>query len=165
MAKEKEKETPEKQANTKNKLLLFGVPLLIVFIFAAAAGAYFLGVFNGGSSNAAASAGKQPGKDEPLGPLLKMEDLVVNITHKDSTRFLKVGITLEVADEQGSDAIKRRLPQITDAVLLLVGNKSFDEIKDLQGKMQLKADLLARIQELSGSGNVKNLFFTDFVVQ
>ncbi len=165
MAKEKEKETPEKQPTSKNKLLLIGVPLLVLLIFGAAAGAYFLGVFNGAGADAEASAKQSAGDNEPLGPLLEMEDLVVNITHKDSTRFLKVGITLETADKKSSEAIKRRLPQITDAVLLMVGNKSFDEVKDLQGKMQLKADLLARIQELSGNGKVENLFFTDFVVQ
>ncbi len=165
MAKEKEKETPEKQSRSKNKLFLIGVPILVLLIFGTAAGAYFLGAFNGGGGGAEASAGRSSGENKSLGPLLEMEDLVVNITHKDSTRFLKVGITLEAADKESSDAIKRRLPQITDAVLLMVGNKSFDEIKDLQGKMQLKADLLARIQELSGNGKVENLFFTDFVVQ
>lgn len=165
MAKEKEKETPEKQPRSKNKLLLIGVPLLVVLIFGTAAGAYFLGAFNGAGGDAEASAARDSDDNKPLGPLLEMEDLVVNITHKDSTRFLKVGITLEVADKESSEAINRRLPQITDAVLLMVGNKSFDEVKDLQGKMQLKADLLARIQELSGNGKVENLFFTDFVVQ
>jgi flagellar FliL protein len=76
-----------------------------------------------------------------------------------------VGITLEVSDSSGVDSVKKRLPQITDAVLLLLGNKKFDEIKDLQGKLQLKADLLAKIRSLAGQGEVVNLYFTDFVVQ
>ncbi|MFW6055403.1 MAG: flagellar basal body-associated FliL family protein, partial [Thermodesulfobacteriota bacterium] len=75
------------------------------------------------------------------------------------------GITLEVEGKGSKEAVTKRMPQITDAVLLHVGNKRFDEIKDLQGKMQLKADLLARIKELAGNGDVVNLFFTDFVVQ
>jgi flagellar protein FliL len=94
-----------------------------------------------------------------------MEDFVVNIMQKDTTRFLKVGITLETKNQESSERIKNRMPQITDAVLLLVGNKQFDQIKDLQGKLQLKADLLAQINSLVGKDEVTEIFFTDFVVQ
>ncbi len=165
--KGKEKESQEKQGKSKNKIFLIGLPVLVVLIFAGAAGAYFLGAFggSGGSAAKADAAQVETEKKKDLGPLLEMEDLVVNIMHKDSTRFLKVGITLEAADKESKKAIERRMPQITDAVLLLVGNRTFNDIKDLQGKMQLKADLLARIQELSGKGKVADIYFTDFVVQ
>lgn len=166
--KGKAKESQEKQPKSKNKIFLIGLPVLVVLIFAGAAGAYFLGAFGGSGGSAAKADAAQvetEKKKKNLGPLLEMEDLVVNIMHKDSTRFLKVGITLEAADKESKKAIERRMPQITDAVLLLVGNRTFDDIKDLQGKMQLKADLLARIQELSGEGKVSDIYFTDFVVQ
>ena len=170
MAKEKEKEAQDKKekqpekSGSKNKIFLIGVPVLVLLIFGAAAGAYFMGAFSGDSSGMAEAAAKTETEKE-LGPLLEMEDFVVNIMHDDSARFLKVGITLEVEDEESKSAIKRRMPQIADAVLLMVGNKTFDDVKDLQGKMQLKADLLDRIQELSGKGKVRNIYFTDFVVQ
>jgi flagellar protein FliL len=90
---------------------------------------------------------------------------VVNIMQKDTTRFLKIGITLEMKDIESNERIKNRMPQIIDAVLLLVGNKQFDQIKDLQGKLQLKADLLAHINSLIGKDEVTDIFFTDFVVQ
>ena len=170
MAKEKGKEAQEKKdkepakSGGKNKIFLIGVPVLVLLIFGTAAGAYFMGVFSGEKSGTAEAAAKTEEKKN-LGPLLEMEDFVVNIMHDDSARFLKVGITLEVEDEESRTAIKRRMPQIADAVLLMVGNKTFDDVKDLQGKMQLKADLLDRIQELSGRGKVRNIYFTDFVVQ
>jgi flagellar FliL protein len=163
--KPEKQEKTEKTGKSKNKIFLIGVPVLFILIFAGAAGAYFLGVFNSGESSGTAEAAAKTEKEKKLGPLLEMEDFVVNIMHKDTARFLKVGITLEAKDEESREAVKRRMPQITDAVLLMVGNREFDEIKDLQGKMQLKADLLARIQELSGRGSVENLYFTDFVVQ
>ncbi len=165
MAKEKEVQEKPAKSGSKNKIFLIGVPLLIVLIFAGAAGAYFLGVFSAGDSGTAEAAVENQEEDDRLGPLLEMDDFVVNIMHKDTARFLKVGVTLEAEDEESKAAIEGRMPQITDAVLLLVGNRRFDDIKDLQGKMQLKADLLARIKELSGRGEVRNLYFTDFVVQ
>jgi flagellar FliL protein len=57
------------------------------------------------------------------------------------------------------------MPQIRDAILLLVGNKSFSELNDLQGKLQLRAELINRINGVLVSGKVKRIFFTEFVVQ
>jgi len=162
--KEKEKEISEKPSASLKKLLLIGLPVFMLLLASAAIGLYLLGSFNGADQAEARQSASAAEKKE-LGPLVEMEDFVVNITHRDSTRFLKVGITLEVSDSSGVDSVKKRLPQITDAVLLLLGNKKFDEIKDLQGKLQLKADLLAKIRSLAGQGEVMNLYFTDFVVQ
>ncbi len=164
----KEKETQEKPKKSKNRIFLFGIPILLLLIMGGGAGAYFLGVFNGDparSPEASDNNTQNTQEVQTLGPLVEMEDFVVNITHKDSTRFLKIGITLEVEDEKSVEALKKRMPQVADAVLLLAGNRRFEDIQDLQGKMQLKADLLARIKGLVGQGTVTNLYFTDFVVQ
>jgi len=160
-----EKQTQEKLKKPKNKLFLFGIPILILLIAGGGAAAYFLGGFSSSQSTETISYDDALPVIEPLGPLLKMDDFVVNIMHKDSTRFLKIGITLEAKNKESSENIKSRMPQITDAVLLLVGNKHFDQIKDLQGKLQLKADLMAHINSIIGKDEVKDIFFTDFVVQ
>jgi flagellar protein FliL len=161
----KEKETEEKQKKSRNKIFLLGIPLLILLIGGVGTAAYFLGGVKVSKSSETENAENIPQSIEPLGPLLKMEDFVVNIMQKDTPRFLKVGITLETKNQESSERIKNRMPQITDAVLLLVGNKQFDQIKDLQGKLQLKADLLAQINSLVGKDEVTEIFFTDFVVQ
>jgi flagellar protein FliL len=161
----KEKDTEEKQKKSYNKIFLLGIPLLILLIAGVGTAAYFLGGFAAPKSSETELSENISQKIKPLGPLLEMEDFVVNIMQKDTTRFLKVGITLETKNQESSERIKNRMPQITDAVLLLVGNKQFDQIKDLQGKLQLKADLLAQINSLVGKDEVTEIFFTDFVVQ
>jgi flagellar protein FliL len=161
----KEKETEEKQKKPRNKIFLLGIPLLILLIAGVGTVAYFLGGFADPKPSETELSENIPQNIKPLGPLLKMDDFVVNIMQKDTTRFLKVGITLETKNQQSSERIKNRMPQISDAVLLLVGNKQFDQIKDLQGKLQLKADLLAQINSLIGKDEVTEIFFTDFVVQ
>jgi flagellar FliL protein len=57
------------------------------------------------------------------------------------------------------------MPQIKDAVLLLIGNKTFNELNDLQGKIQLRAELINKINSILPKGKVKRIYFTDFVVQ
>lgn len=161
----KKQELKENQKSSKNKIFFIGIPLLIFLVVGGGLAAYFYGGFNGFRSAEAGSQQSTAQINESLGPLLKMEDLVVNIMHKDTTRFLKMGITLEAKDKESSLRINNRMPQITDAVLLLVGNKNFDQIKDLQGKLQLKADLIAHLNSLLGSDELNDIFFTDFVVQ
>ncbi len=162
----KEKESQEKQKTSKNKIFLIGIPVLLFLIIGGGLAAYFFGGLNGfRSAEAGSPRNSSEVADESLGPLLKMEDFVVNIMHKDTTRFLKVGITLEAKDKESSERIKQRMPQVTDAVLLMVGNKNFDQIKDLQGKLQLKADLLNHLNGLLGEDELNDIFFTDFVVQ
>jgi flagellar protein FliL len=161
----KEKETQEKQKKSQNKIFLLGIPLLILLIVGVGTVAYFLGGFTVPKSSETELSENVSPKIEPLGPLLKMDDFVVNIMQKETTRFLKIGITLETKNQESSERIKNRIPQIADAILLLVGNKQFDQIKDLQGKLQLKADLLAQINSLVGKDEVTEIFFTDFVVQ
>jgi flagellar protein FliL len=161
----KEKEIQETRKKSYNKIFLLGIPLLILLIVGMGTTAYFLGGITVPKSSEPELSQNVPPKIEPLGHLLKMDDFVVNIIQKDTTRFLKIGITLETKDKESSERIKNRMPQIADAVLLLVGNKQFDQIKDLQGKLQLKADLLAQINSLIGKDEVTEIFFTGFVVQ
>ena len=163
MAKEKE---AGKEPGKSNKMLyIIGIPLLVLLLAGAGIGAYFLGAGNSRDPSAAsAGTGGAVGPRE-LGPLVELGSMVVNITHRESTRFLKMGITLEVQNARAGDDIRNRMPQIQDAILLLAGNRTFDDIKDLQGKLQLKADILVRVNELAGQDKVRDLFFTDFVVQ
>ena len=166
MAKEKDKDKDARNAPEKSKKWVFFlvIPLIVLLLAGGAVGAYFFASLNDGGK-ADASAGDEEAQARNLGPLVEVGTLVVNITHRDSSRFLKMGITLEASDEQAAREIENRMPQLKDSALLLAGNKAFDDIRDLQGKMQLKADLLARFNELAGRDRVVDLYFTDFVVQ
>jgi flagellar FliL protein len=57
------------------------------------------------------------------------------------------------------------MPQMRDAIILLISNKTFEELQDLQGKKQLKAELQSRINSILQTGKVTSIYFTNFVVQ
>ena len=103
--------------------------------------------------------------DGAVGPLVDLDAFIVNILDEEGTRYLKASITLEMTNSASASEIEERLPQVKDSILLLVGNKTYNEISDLQGKLQLRAELIARINTLLQKGKIKNIFFTDFVVQ
>jgi flagellar FliL protein len=49
--------------------------------------------------------------------------------------------------------------------LILLTTKTMQEIQDLQGKNQLREQILAAIGKIVPPGNVTKVYFTDFVVQ
>ncbi len=169
-----EKKSAENSGSDKGgKSTLPIVVLAILLAVAVGVAGYLLGARSVPVA-AAAAAGQEPtgegdgqggASSSGLGPLVKLEDFIVNILDPQGTRYLKASMTLELAAPEAASEIELRRPQIRDAVLLLIGSKTFDEIRDLQGKQQLRAELVARINGLLKTGKVKTIYFTDFVVQ
>ena len=100
-----------------------------------------------------------------IGPMVEIKEFVVNIIGADATHYVKASLSLELDREQTKDEVNKRMPQIRDAILLLIGNKTFEELQDIQGKNQVKAELKNKINSFLKTGKVNNVYLTDFVVQ
>ncbi len=100
-----------------------------------------------------------------IGPMIEIKEFIVNIISEDGRHYVKAALTLEINKEEAVDEVNKRMPQIRDAILLLVGNKTYEELHDLQGKKQLKAELVSKINSFLQNGKVRAIYFTDFVVQ
>lgn len=109
----------------------------------------------------------QPPADEEavIGPMVDIKEFIVNIISEEGTHYVKASLTLELSNEAVLEEADKRMAQIRDAVLLLIGNKTFEELQDLQGKKQLKAELKNKLNSFLKTGRVKNVYLTDFVVQ
>jgi flagellar FliL protein len=147
-------EEKQGKAGGKGKLILLIAGIIIVLLSVGVA-AYLLGANSGGSS-----AG-----DAAIGPMVDINDFIINILDKNETRYLKAALTIELDSEETAAEVNERMPQIRDAILLLIGNKTFAELSDLQGKLQLRAEIIARLNKLLTTGKVKGIYFTEFVVQ
>ncbi len=100
-----------------------------------------------------------------IGPMLDIREFIVNIISEDEPRFVKAALTLELTNEIVLEEANKRMPQIRDAILLLISNKTFEELQDLHGKKQVKAEIESEINSFLITGQVKNVYLTDFVVQ
>jgi flagellar protein FliL len=104
-------------------------------------------------------------KSTTIGPMVEIKEFIVNIISEEDRHYVKASLTIELDREEVLEETNKRMPQIRDAILLLVGNKTYEELHDLQGKKQLKAELVSKINSFLQSGKVKAIYFTDFVVQ
>ncbi|MFP4258048.1 MAG: flagellar basal body-associated protein FliL [Desulfovermiculus sp.] len=172
MAKNREEKLePVKQKDWK--LLLIMVLSTVLLLLAIGAGAYYLGVQSsaGNSEDSEARDGDDKksgfpfGSPDYLGPLVELEEFVVNITDREKTRYLKISMTLEVENKKTKSEIDDRLPQVRDAIIFQLSGKTYDQLRDLQGKKQLQAELIASLNEILDKGRIHSIYFTEFVVQ
>lgn len=165
-----EKNTEEKaEGGSKKKLIIIVAAVVLVLLIGGGVAAFLL---LGGDKKDAEE--QDPGLDVPvpeisqtteIGPMLNITEFIVNIISEDNNHYVKGAITLELSNEEVKEEATARMPQIRDSVLLLVGNKTYEELQDLQGKKQLKAELSSKINGFLQAGKVRAIYFTDFVVQ
>jgi flagellar FliL protein len=63
------------------------------------------------------------------------------------------------------EELDARLPQIRDALIVLLSSKQISDITDFEGKALLKEDILVRLNDLLETGSIRSALFTEFVVQ
>lgn len=160
-----EKEKAEPQQGGKSKTMLFIGIGVVVLLIAVGVAAYLLGSRSAQSQAPGADEVVEAAKAEGVGPMVDITDFIINILDKNETRYLKAAITLELEDEASVAEVNERMAQIRDSILLLVGNKTFAELNDLQGKLQLRAEIVVRLNKLLKKGKVRGIYFTEFVVQ
>jgi flagellar protein FliL len=97
--------------------------------------------------------------------VMPLEPFLVNLADRDSRRYLKVKIELEVDQDKAVKELEKSLPRIRDALILLLSSKTYEEIATMEGKRQLKLDVVAKLAPLPGGSKLKDVYFTEFVAQ
>lgn len=83
---------------------------------------------------------------------LPLDPMVVNLADPGGERVAQIGITLVVADTHASDTVKAYLPTIRSAVLLLISQRTAEELLKPEGKEKLAKDILREASVPFGGG-------------
>ena len=113
---------------------------------------------------------------EPTGPggaegaatprfMLSLEPFLVNLADPEARRYLKLKVELQVDTEAGLTDLKKALPVVRDALILLLSSKTYPEVSTMEGKLKLKKDILAQLKTIPGGGQISGVYFTEFVCQ
>jgi flagellar basal body-associated protein FliL len=97
---------------------------------------------------------------------LALETFVVNLTGSGQRAYLRVGITLGLAHplpRNQPEAVPTAL--VRDTILSVLATAQPEELLKLEGKRQLKEELLKALQERAPQIAVQNVYFTEFLVQ
>ncbi|MBF0530082.1 MAG: flagellar basal body-associated FliL family protein [Deltaproteobacteria bacterium] len=131
----------------------------------------------GGESGEHATAEPTPPKSEDShgggggggakggGSMYPMKSFIVNLADPNGKRFLKLTLTLEMDRPTLLPAVEEKLPQITDAIIVLLSSMTFEDISTVEGKTKLRSQIVNRCNTFLTSGKIKNVYFSEFIVQ
>jgi len=160
-------EAPEEAPKPKKKGKLLVIILVLVLLGGGGGAAWW--VLAGSKSGA---AGKAQKKEEPEKPPIftRLDTFTVNLQRGEGDdHYLQVDMDLQVADEKVIEQIKLRMPQIRNAMLLLLSSKTAEDLAPVAGKQQLSAEIVAQINKILGVKDPKQgvlgVYFSAFVIQ
>ncbi|WP_413935271.1 flagellar basal body-associated protein FliL [Nitrospira sp. BLG_1] len=116
-------------------------------------------------SDAQGGASGKAGQTAAPGVMFDLDPFIVNLADVPDVRYLKLTVKLEVDSEAVSADLSARVPQVRDAVLVLLSSKDVNAVRTTQGKFQLRDEITQRINGLLPKPGVRSAYFTDFVVQ
>jgi flagellar FliL protein len=101
------------------------------------------------------------------GPLIyTMDSFTVNLSGEPK-RAIRVGVNLQMLGKDGYEEVMEpeNRAKARDRIVRLLNEKNFAEVDSIQGKLFLKDAIAGEVNGILRRGVVKDVFFSDFVVQ
>lgn len=170
MAKDKEKPAADAAEvaprKSKGKLLIIIVAAVVLLAGGGGAAWYFM------HAKKAAHDGQEEARHEtePAKPpvFVKLESFTVNLATEGEEHMLQTDIELKVADAKATETVKAHMPEIRNALLLLLSSKTARALATAEGKQKLSGEIKVQINKalhVNEDEGVSGVFFTSFVIQ
>jgi flagellar FliL protein len=110
-------------------------------------------------------------QEDKMGPVYRLDTLIVNLADQGGKRYLRVTMELELKANEEIDnsevieEIEQRLPQLRDTILMVLPTKQYADISTTPGKIALRDEIIAKLNSFLKKGQIDKLYFTEFVVQ
>lgn len=143
------------KAPVKSKKMIIIGALVGLILVGGGGGFWFMKQRAAASEDGAEEAPKAASHDTKAVPpaYLPMDNMVVNLADPGGERVAQIGITLVVADAHASDTVKAFLPSIRSGVLMLVSQRTAEELLKAEGKEKLAKDILREASVPFGGGD------------
>jgi flagellar protein FliL len=163
MAEEDVETTTDEPKKKSGKPLLFGAVLALIL-----GGGGFFAVYSGmilappvGGEQAAED--NVPAKPLPKVAFVSIDPIVINLGKGSSNRYLKFRAELEVEPSAESD-VTTMLPRVADVLNGYLRALSVSDLEEQTALIRLRAQMLRRIQIVTGEGRVRDLLIMEFVL-
>lgn len=126
-------------------------------------------LYNGRFSSLATKDGENP-KLYSSGPIYSFGPLIVNIAGTNATRYLRIGVSVECGSKEAHEKIVENEVRVRDRILDLLCAQSIEELLDVSGRDNLRAEMAVKIREALGNGKgssewIRSVYFSEFTIQ
>lgn len=167
----KGEQSPKKKGNTLPIVVI--VLLLVVLLVIVSVAAIFLMGSNEETGNAPQSTTQEVKAPQPkrnaqdliAGPMYELKPFIVNLLSQNGKKFLKSQMQLELSASEMQAEIESKEAIIRDTIITILTSKTLEDITSKRGKDKLKEQIVGQINMKLQDGFIKNVYFTDFVIQ
>ncbi len=147
---------------------------IVALLVVGGGGAWFY--FSGEPSTAEASSTSSSSTIEARGEsyYLALEPpFIVNFVYKDTLRYLQMTLSVMSHEQKILEQVTHHMPAIRHRLIMLISNKSFDELNGEDSKEALREEMLLEIRNIiqaeqnktHNPGRVEAVYFTGYVMQ
>ncbi len=154
----------------KKKIIMIAIIAVVLLAIAGGTAAFFLTKKPASTKDVKKSA-------EKAGPpvFLALDNFIVNLQTDNGDKYLQAGITLQVRNEEEATYYKTNMPQLRSRILLLLANKSAEDLLTNEGKLKLEDEVSKTVQQPYNNDEpsakeiddrkILGVFFTSFMIQ
>ena len=162
------------QVETTPRGSLMNVLLVGVLLLVAGFGGYFAKeLITGNSATMTPASSKPKGQSvatsrpapPAVGVMVPLEPFMVNLARSKGSRILKVTVTLELNNPAVQPEVDDNRQKIMDSILVLLSSKTFEDVYSIQGKFKLKDEITTRVNRFLAMGHIKEVYFSEFLIQ
>lgn len=144
------------------------LPLILGLVLALALGgggfyATYSGMLFGGGHESSGEHAEKAADPLPEIAFVPIDPIVVTLGTQSSSRHLKFTAQLEVAKAYSAE-VTILMPRILDVLNSYLRAVSMAELEDPTAMARLRAQMLRRVQIVTGEGRVRDLLVTEFVL-
>lgn len=111
-----------------------------------------------------AGAKQEKEKVEEIGPTYELGDFTVNFAEENNYQFLKASIVFELSHNKLKEELNSRNPQIRDLTISILRSQTPEDIKSPSTDM-IKKEIKTKVNDRLNTGEIKNVWFTQLVIQ
>lgn len=154
-AKPEEAEAAPAPAKSKKKLIII-VAAVVILALAGGGAWFFMAKKNAALDEDEEEVTASASHDKPHGPptYLPLDNMVVNLADPGGEKVAQVGVTLELSDDHAPEKVKPYMPAIRSGILLLLSQRTAEELLQREGKDKLAADILTEASRHFGGAPV-----------
>ena len=164
-------EAPEPVKKKSKKKFILLLLILLILLGGGGFGAYKFGlldmVLGGGSSNSteAAPAAEEGGAPAAATTIVSVQPFVVNLANPIGSKHIRLSLDLEMVNEQAVAQLNQDMVKVRDSIILLLSSKTYADLAPMEGKLQLKSEIVERVNLILGGPRVVKVYFTDMIFQ
>jgi flagellar FliL protein len=116
---------------------------------------------SGGEAGPASAVPKTRAAIRPI----SLPALTVNLADPSGSRYLEIGMDVEVNNPAAVQEIENQTARVRDAIILLLSSKTIGDLATAEGKIVLKNEVAARLNQILGTQRIVRIYFTHFVIR